>query len=56
MDALFPPEIRELSYTMVHDKSTKTSDRVVALAMYIFLRTCDIIDYWFPITPVNKTQ
>lgn len=49
MEYFLPPGIKEASYDLMRNKEYKTSDRIIARIVYLFLRACDIIDYWFPI-------
>jgi hypothetical protein len=49
MDYLLPPGIKEMSHDVMRNKEYKTSDRLIAIVVYLFLRTCEVIDYWFPI-------
>jgi len=49
MDYILPPGIKESSYDLMRNKEYKTSDRIIARFVYLFLRFCEIVDYWFPI-------
>jgi hypothetical protein len=37
------------TYLAIWDKSAKTSTRICLTVFYVFLRTCDVIDWWFPV-------
>lgn len=40
----------DLTWKAVNDKSVKMSLRLTYFAFYVYIRSCDIIDYWFPVT------
>lgn len=42
----------DLTWNTVRDKSAKMSARVSYFAVYIYMRSCEIIDYWFPVPKV----
>jgi hypothetical protein len=52
---MFTPEMKRASATMVRDSETKTSTRVMYFLYYMAIRTCEIIDWWFP-TEYEKLQ
>lgn len=37
------------AWKVVRDKSVKMSTRITYFAVYAYLRSCEIIDYWFPV-------
>jgi len=47
--------MKRASATMVRDSETKTSTRVMYFLYYMAIRTCEIIDWWFP-TEYEKLQ
>lgn len=52
---MFTPEMKRASKTMVNDKNTKMSTRVLYFIYYMTIRACEIIDWWFP-TEQEKLQ
>jgi len=46
---MFPSDLTQKAYLAIWDKSVKTSTRVSVAMFYVYLRTCEIIDYWFPV-------
>lgn len=49
MDNFLTPETRDLSLHIAKDDSFQMSRRLMSLVLYSFIRTCEIIDYWFPV-------
>ena len=45
----FPPEMKDISWRVVRSRNVKTSLRIQSLALYLYMRFCDIVDYWFPV-------
>ncbi len=46
---MFSPEMTQKAYLGIWDKSAKTSARICVAVFYVFLRTCEVIDWWFPV-------
>ena len=46
---MFAPEMKKATATMVRDSETKMSTRVMYFMYYMTIRTCEIIDWWFPV-------
>ena len=51
---MFTPEMKRASTTMVKDKDTKMSTRVMYFVYYMTIRACEIIDWWFPVKVDKK--
>lgn len=45
----FPPEMKDTSWQVVRSSDIKTSLRIQCLALYMYMRFCEIVDYWFPV-------
>jgi len=41
---------------VVKDTDSKTSTRVLSFLYYMAIRTCEIIDWWFPVKVQKKSQ
>jgi len=52
---MFTPEMKKAAATVVRDKDTKTSYRILSAMYYMVIRACEIIDWWFP-TEYEKLQ
>jgi len=48
--------MKKAAATVVRDSDTKMSTRVLSALYYLTIRACDIIDWWFPVKPVKKSQ
>ena len=42
-------ESKDLALKVVRDPEIKMSQRVLSFGLYTFLRSCEVIDYWFPV-------
>jgi hypothetical protein len=52
---MFTPEMKRAAATVVQDKDTKMSYRVLLFLYYLVIRGCESIDWWFP-TEYEKLQ
>jgi len=52
---MFTPEMKRATAAVVGDKESKMSYRIMSLLYYLTIRTCEIIDWWFP-TEYEKLQ
>ena len=52
----FPPEMKDTSWQVVRSSDIKMSLRIQCLALYLYMRFCDIIDYWFPVRSEEHTS
>lgn len=52
---MFSPEMKRATATVVWDKDSKTSYRIMSFFYYLAIRACEIIDWWFP-TEYDKLQ
>jgi hypothetical protein len=53
MDTLLTPETRNLARHIMNDESIQMSRRLMSLALYTFIRACEIVDYWFPVKKLS---
>ena len=47
----FSEKTKRLMYLCMIDKKSKMSERVMSAVFYMVIRSCDIIDWWFPVKP-----
>jgi hypothetical protein len=52
---MFTPEMKKATKAVVKDTDSKMSYRIMSLLYYLTIRTCEIIDWWFP-TEYEKLQ
>jgi hypothetical protein len=52
---MFTPEMKNTVTTVAKDTNSKTSMRVMSFLYYMVIRTCEVIDWWFP-TEYEKLQ
>lgn len=52
----FPPETRTLAWDTFVDKSKKMSSRLICLAVYGVFRTCDFVDWLFPVKVIKASE
>lgn len=43
-------DVRDASYKVIWSKRDKTSHRFIGALIYSFIRTCEILDWWFPLS------
>jgi hypothetical protein len=48
--------MKKAVYVVVKDTNSKTSTRVLSFMYYMAIRTCEIIDWWFPLKVSKKSQ
>lgn len=46
---LFPPDTKNFAWKAWQDAQEKTSTRLVCLVIYGFFRTCEFVDWLFPV-------
>lgn len=52
---MFTPEMKRAAAVLARDKDSKMSHRIMSYLYYLVIRTCEIIDWWFP-TEYEKLQ
>ena len=52
---MFSPEMKRATAAVVKDTDSKMSYRVMSFFYYLVIRTCEVIDWWFP-TEYEKLQ
>ena len=52
---MFTPEMKRAIAAVVKDTDSKMSYRVMSFFYYLVIRTCEVIDWWFP-TEYEKLQ
>jgi hypothetical protein len=52
---MFTPEVKKAVSFVAKDTNSKTSTRIMSFMYYMVIRTCEVIDWWFP-TEHEKLQ
>jgi hypothetical protein len=48
--------MKRATSAVVKDTESKMSYRIMSFMYYLTIRACEIIDWWFPVKPVKKSQ